>query len=296
MTDGKIKRRDMKYGIWRHENALGNSAEQTVCLCNFIQKNNDFSPIIYVETEFQHDYAMCIPNVKPENILFYDKSLDLDNLAKSAINNRFFDDIFMPDVYFSFLPKNYPSTWRDLYGFEHILKFPYEFYDNSKNYPDDVILMQIREFGTYWKRSDGAHCEPSRFVNPHTFFKVALHFANLGYKVVRIGDCNQTPMPIHENIIDTISQPGKRMIDDLYILSKSKVFLSCDSGVWPIAGGMKKSLVLSNITSTQENGHNPQIIDWLPKETSVTIHKQKTGDDFADNPLDLLISSVEKFL
>ena len=63
----------MKYGIWRHENALGNSAEQVVNLSAFIRDNNDQNPIIYVETEFQFYMALCIPNVKYENVLSNDR-------------------------------------------------------------------------------------------------------------------------------------------------------------------------------------------------------------------------------
>ena len=59
----------MNYGVWRHENALGNSAEQIVNLSDFISEKNDLNPVIYVETEFQKHMALCIPN---SEVKFYD--------------------------------------------------------------------------------------------------------------------------------------------------------------------------------------------------------------------------------
>ena len=71
----------MKYAIWRHENALGNSAEQVVNLSAFIRDNKDTDPIIYVETEFQFYMTLCIPNVRYENVKYFDKNkLSLDKL------------------------------------------------------------------------------------------------------------------------------------------------------------------------------------------------------------------------
>ena len=63
----------MKYAIWRHENALGNSAEQTVGLARYIKEVNDENPEVWVEMDFQKYMAMCIPGVKPENVHFFEK-------------------------------------------------------------------------------------------------------------------------------------------------------------------------------------------------------------------------------
>ena len=43
----------MKYGIWRHENSIGNSAEHTIGLYKHLLRNPDPDPTIYVETESQ---------------------------------------------------------------------------------------------------------------------------------------------------------------------------------------------------------------------------------------------------
>ena len=84
-------------------------------------------------------------------------------------------------------------------------------------------MISIREHGTYWKRWDGSTCEPERFVNINNFFDIAFYYANKGFKVYRIGDSKQTPMPSHPNIIDLAKQINKRMLDDLFLLVKNNL-------------------------------------------------------------------------
>ena len=121
-------------------------------------------------------------------------------------------------------------------------------------------------------------------MNPITFFNIATHYAEQGHTVVRIGDKNQAPMLEHKNIIDFAMEENRTMLDDLYVISKSKVFLSCDSGVWPMAGGMKKNLVLSNVAKTH-------YIEWLPKDTTTVLFKK--GED---NSFGQLRDAVDKYL
>ena len=47
----------MKYGLWRHENALGNSACHVLALGKYIRDTKDENPIIYVENTFKAKYA-----------------------------------------------------------------------------------------------------------------------------------------------------------------------------------------------------------------------------------------------
>lgn len=277
----------MKYCIWRHENALGNAAEQVVNLSNYIFSHNDTEPVVYVESEFQFDFCRCIPNVKKENIHFYPSEIDLSDLRQSCKNfPDFFKDVYMPDVYFSDY-NCYPSVWANLVGGRNILKFPNEEYNNLQ-IKEKSIVIAFREHGTYWKRVDGATCEPERFVNINTFFDIALYYANKGYTVYRIGDINQADMPNHENIVDVAKMKDRRMIDDLYLLANTKLFISCDSGVWPMAAGLRTNLILSNVTSAYRN---MAIVNWLPKETSKYL--MKAG---RDNTFDEIINTAKTFL
>lgn len=281
----------MKYGIWRHEDALGNSAEQCVNLSNFIQKNKDTDPKIYVESSFQKYFAMCIPGVEEEDIFFFDKQkYDLDHFNVKFKHYTELHDMIMPDVYFGGECKNYPSVWANLKGIEYYLKFPHERYNKKIEINKPFILMQFREGKTYWKRVDGDNCEPERNVNKETFFNLALHYANKGITVVRIGDSKQTEMPKHNNIIDFTRVNDKNMLDDLYLLDTCKLFISTDSGIWPMAGGLRKNMVLSNVVS---GANKPAIVDWLNPTTTKVIFKRFKRED---NTLNQLIDACEGFL
>lgn len=277
----------MKYGIWRHEDALGNSACHVYALCRYLNSIKDDNAIVYVEKEFQKHFVSCIPNIKEIRMLKDEQRVDYEK-NWGGYDNELLKDIKMPDVYP--FKHTFPSDWKDLIGeTEACLKFPTSIYKNKHNLPSDSIVITIRENGTFWKRVDGSTAEPSRFVIPKTFFDIALYYANKGYKVVRLGDKNQTPLPKHENIIDFAMEENRTMMDDLYVISKCKVHLSCDSGVWPMTAGLKRNLILSNVTSAF---NKIDIVDWLPKERSKYFFK----DNMVDNTFEQLKEAVNYFL
>ena len=101
-------------------------------------------------------------------------------------------------------------------------------------------------------------------------------------------------MPKHENIRDFALEDNRTMLDDLYVVSESKVFLSCDSGIWPIIGGMKKNMVLSNMVSAS---YKSAITDWLPKESTEVLFKSHDEEGlWVDNSFEQLKTAVERFL
>ena len=289
---------ELKFAIWRHENALGNSAEHTVGLSKFLHLNPDVKPKIYVENEFQKYFALCIKNVKEQDIKLIPKeifnNINIRNVGTILKNNFFsldeYKDVHMPEPY-AYNGLKYPAMWSDLnYTPESSLEFPHETYQNKHNLPKDAIVIQFREKGTFDKRIDGANSENERFVNIDTFFKISLYYANLGYKIIRIGDSNQKPLPIHENIIDFAHYENKNMMDDLYCLSTCKVFVSTDSGIWPMAAGLKKNMVLTNMTSCK---NKMDIVNWLPKETTKILFKKNWVDD---NTFEEITEQINAFL
>ena len=80
------------------------------------------------------------------------------------------------------------------------------------------------------------------------------------------------------------------MMDDLFLVHNSKVFLSCDSGIWPLAAAMRKNLVLSNIVSAMNKF---EIVDWLPESTTELLFKEAWRHD---NSFEQLIKAVDRFL
>lgn len=296
----------MKYGIWRHENALGNSAEQVVNLSWFIKEKNDKDPIIYVEKEFQFYMALCIPNVKYENVRYFDKEkLILDELNVDFLDNEILQDIYMPDVYFTGLPLVFPSTWRTLTNSNFELEFPYSSYENKFRIPEKSIVFHIREKGTFEKRVEGSSEDPERFVNPDTVLDLMTIYADMGFSVVQIGDHNQKRAPKHPKILDLCGE-DTNILDDLYAINNSIVYLSCDSGIWPMVGGLRKNLILSNVTCVYSRKKRfrkhklsmlkPEIVSWLPHATSKVLFKRFFKGKFYDNSINELKVSIDSFI
>jgi hypothetical protein len=296
----------MKYAIWRHEFSIGNSAEHTIGLYKHLLRIGDKEPTVYVESEFQKYFALCIPLLKEENIKFFPNTCNLVELYSDS----FTSDIYFPNAYRENM--SYPATWEYLGKEPDVtLQFPDYLYKNNKNLPKETILLQIREAGTFNKRRVGAFEEEERFVKIETFFTIAKYFASLGYTVVRLGDKNQTPMPKHKNIYDfALEEKEKTISDDLFLINNCKLFISCDSGIWPMAGGMKKNLVLCNITSPLDTSYAEYnngelqylmrkscIVDWLPEETTTLLFKTPGKNGLPkDNSLKEILTAAEKFL
>lgn len=296
----------MKYGIWRHENALGNSAEQVVNLSAFIKEKNDPKPIIFVEKEFQFYMALCIPNVTYDNVRYFNESeFSLDKLNVDFLNNKLLQDIYMPDVYFTGLPLVYPSTWKSIVNSNFQLEFPSNYYKNRFNIPDNSIVFHIRENGTYDKRVEGSSEDLQRFVNPETILNLMTIYADMGFNVVQIGDKNQKSAPRHANILNLCAE-NTNILDDLYAINNGIVFLSCDSGIWPMVGGLRKNLILSNVTSVYNRKkrfrkHNikmvkHEIVSWLPYQTSKIIFKDFFDGKFFDNSINELKNAIDYFI
>lgn len=237
----------MKYGIWRHENSIGNSAEHTIGLYKHLLRNPDPDAVVYVENKLQEWFAFCIPCIKPENVKYY--PFDISNMKNEQIySHPFFMDVKMPSCYP--FPTVYPAVWKDLSKKpDCTLKFPDEIYDPNPELPTDAIVIHFRERGTHQKRFVGSEEETERFVNYEIMVKLIESLADFGYKIVRVGDKKMTPLPDHKNIYDFALNGTGKIEDELYMISRSKLFISTDSGIWPIVAGMKKSLLFTNITS-----------------------------------------------
>ena len=295
-----------KWACWRHDSSLGNSGEIFTNMAYEICVNKqDHNPEIYIELLFQKYFALCIPNVKIENIHSFkdlDPNMDLDNLHTKVEQYRYLlSDIYMPDVYFRGLPLYYPSVWENLsqekVGYLH---FPYHYYANKFDLPKEAIVIQFRQYGTHYNRVDGNCCEMQRFVDPQRFVEIALHYAELGFKVVKIGDPKQIAFPQHKNILDfgLFQHPDKTILDDLFMIDNCKVFISCDSGIWPMAGGMRKPLVLTNVTSVFHNMilDKPCITSWMDPACTKVLNKRIDKGTFCDNTVEEIYKAVSKLI
>lgn len=279
-----------KIGVWRHENSIGNSAEHVINVAKAIKEKKE-DVIVFVETDFQEHFARCIQ--QEIKIEYFPKEL-VEYKNNFNYNHEFFDDIHMPDCYP--FKKTYPSTWSNLKNCSDItLKFDVENYENIYNLPKDAVVVQFREKSGYAKRHEGAESELERFVDPSTFHKLIKILLHQGHKVVRLGDSKQKSLDEHENLYDLAKNSNKSIKEDLFCLQTSCLFISSDSGIWPISGGFKKPLLLTNVTSPfRSNPPKMEIVDWLPKKTSQVMFKDKNS--FKDNTLKEIYKEVLRFL
>jgi len=297
----------MKYGIWRHDNALGNSAEHTYGLAKHLKRIGDNDPTVYVEKEFQADFAMCIPGMSRHRIKYFEPGVYKAIMRKTIASDPRFSDIHMPNVYDVPGMKKYPASWADLSkGPDCALEFPsthrsrHLWPTKSPGNIKNAIVIQVREANTVWKRLRGS-LEPWRSVDPRVFFDVARYLADRGHMVVRIGDRKQTPFPEHRNIIDFALMEGRTMMDDLYLLWNCKAFISCDSGVWPMAAAMKRKLILTNVTSVFDpNRHGrwikPEIIACIDASNTQVLFKPCYGRKYVDNSFEDIINATEDLM
>ena len=285
----------MKFGIYRHENSIGNSAEHVYAL-SFYLLNNSINPSkieVYVQHPWQKDFVCCIEGIKEENVKFFSKPVSVEDREE-------YSDIHMPCVYGGpngFL-KTFDSNW-------------------------DYLNKQDVKRSTF------------RFVkNFSVFHKLTAHYSNLGFKVVRIGDRYQQPLPgtykkfkyganyYDENVIDFTKYLSKSaaplwtLKDYLYVIQNCKLFISCDAGIWPMAGAMKKNMVFCNVAPFRSDGSDiefdknpngdliykvkkPRYSLWLPEDTTRVIVKKvvkkfKKPTILSDTPIEVIVKNARE--
>lgn len=282
----------LKFAIWRHENSIGNSAEQVIALAKYLKEKNIKKPEIYVEKQFQKDFALCIPGIEEEDVFFFPKDIIKDQKTLKRYVETSNKNLHVPDCYDGF-ENQYPGTWSYIGsgdGLNVTLEFDEKNYENKFNLPKDAIVIFYREKGTWHKRDDGDAFENHRFVQVAPFYKLIYNFAEKGHKVVKIGDRNQLPIPgtylphsngmilQNDNIIDftkyvdSFGTPMWTMKDYLFLFKYCKVFISCDAGIWPMAAAMRKNLVFCNVTSCYRT--TPNFIYQKSEDTNgETVYK-----------------------
>lgn len=304
----------LKFAIWRHENSIGNSAEQVIALAKYLKEKDIKKPEIYVEKQFQKDFVLCIPDIEEEDVFFFPQGVIQDQETLKRYVETSNKNLHIPNCYTGF-KNQYPGTWSYIGsgdGLNVTLEFDEKNYENKFNLPKDAIVVFYRERGTWNKRGDGDAFENHRFVQVAPFFNLIYHFADKGHKVVKIGDRNQLPIPgtylpssngmiiQTDNIIDftkyvdSFGRPMWTMKDYLFLFKYCKLFISCDAGVWPMVAGLRKNLVFCNVTSCYRttpnfiyrkgkdtNGETVyEAIDWVYKHDGL----HEPGEDITNSP------------
>jgi len=275
-----------RFGIWRYENSIGNSAEHIIGLAKYLKKHAPKDFKIFVETSFQKAFALCIPGVSQGQIEYFPTQEETGVTVQQLVkNNPDYQDIYMPGPNDEFI-NTYDAAWSALSAPPDItLKFNEKGYENRFNLPKNAIVVFYRQAGTWGgKRDESSTVEPERFVDPKVYFDLCFHFAKKGHKVVRIGDKNQALFPCKysrtsygarvefENLIDFTKyldddgEPLWSFEDYLFLLQNSQLFISADAGIWPMVAAMKKDMVFSNVIYQKYT-------EWLPKDTTEILFK-----------------------
>lgn len=323
----------VRFGLWRHEDSIGNSVEHTYALA-FYLFNNNINPAeveFLVEHEWQKYFVSCIQGVKEENIKFFSCS------PKTPEGRQKYCDVYMPCVYCGKDGyKSYNSNWQYINSQDVsnvTLKFEDKSYVNKFDLPKNAVVLFHRENSGWHDNKNRSVIEKQRFIsNIDTFHDLAKFYADSGHKVVKIGDMLQKPLPgqytkfkhgvqhEHPNIIDFTKyigqdlQPLWTLEDYLFLLQNCKIFISCDAGIWPMAGAMKKKMVFCNavatgakykVTSTHIDKQylepvKPHYSLWLPRETTKVLLKSiwyhRLVLKYSDNTFEEIIKAAGDLL
>lgn len=249
-----------------------------------------------IEVYYKHDYQkqllQCIPILKEESLI----------------------KIEGETPYFEPFGYGYYLGWEILKEPPVIKLVIPDTFEPKFSVPEKSISIHAREssYDSGW----GKQHQPERFVNIEPFHKLALYYADNGYKVYQIGDHNMTPFPEHENIIRVSHIENKTILDDCYAIANSQVCLATDSGMWVCSVCFGTKTILSNSCHPidkwwpdEKLGHitlnkklieegtgrilsNEEIIDkWGPKRFF-----ERDGYKLVDNSYDELKDAVERAL
>jgi putative glycosyltransferase (TIGR04372 family) len=315
----------VKYIVFRHDNAFGNSAEQIIVIAQAIAKNKDFDPRIYVENNWQKSFASLIPQVRIENIHVIGQSIN-----PLEIQSRLDLPIILQDaLYPSYYRPNDVHTYKC--GWEHISRFDGSLlkYRGNRSESFDVVI-QFRERGTWDRRVDGRLSDPQRDVKTKTYHRLILALADSGLRVARIGDAEQSKLPTHRNIKDFALDFDKDLERDIALIAQARLFVTSDSSLWPLAAGLGKKVLMTNVTSIfppyrthkvlfykiffpvnrllSRNSDilaiKPEIMEWLNPKISIVLKKKLRVFGFAgrgviviqDNTFSEMYSAITKLL
>ena len=243
----------MKYLVYRHDNAFGNTAELVVNLANILRENRTSASEIVCEFNWQKDLILLIPGVNEQCVVIEPRLDEYYADGWRGLNAKY-PDILIPSYYATaFHGEVFEAGWEYLpelkFRSTPLLQIPNDYVPQASIKFD--VVIQFRERGTWDRRVDGRFSEPQRDVNYKRFHRVVTKLSRLGYSVARIGDEKQKKLPGHARIRD-FKDCGLNLRNDVNLINNSILFVSTDSSIWPIAAGLGKEMLLTNVASIYE--------------------------------------------
>lgn len=248
--------------VFRHDDALGNSAEQVLGLAQFLEQFPlQSADRILVEHTWQRAFVSLIPGIDSSQILTVgDAALDF---FRSGWQMDFAPDlvqrgeILVPSVYSTNVDarsrgvSHFPSGWADLQSVSSRTSpwfLPQAVNQLPRELQDIDVVVQFRERGA-WSNRDPRNHEPHRYVAVKKYHSLIYRLAALGLRVARLGSPKQVPLLPKNNVVDVAHSFWPDLSRDFALIARARLMLSSDASIWPIAPGLGTTLVMADVVS-----------------------------------------------
>lgn len=232
-----------RYLVWRHDGAIGNTAEQVLGLTLHLRNLTQPKTII-TEFAWQKTLILASPVLRTAQIeVIPGLQPDMNDKA-----------IIVPDVYRE--DNSYPSSWERLIRLEGgCLSWP-----QSHELTYDVVVMF--KSSRFRHRSESMNLDSHRRVSERKYSRLTQDLARSGFSVARIGGPEQRPLPAQENVYD-FRGVDPTLKSDLDLISSCKVAVFSDSGLWPIAAALGKLTIVSDVVSDAGNYFSTRFLPFI---------------------------------
>jgi len=242
-----------RYLIWRHDGAIGNTAEQVLGLTLHLRPHAHKRTIV-TEFEWQKTLILASPVLSTAQI-------EVTPGLQPDMNDM---EITVPDVYRK--GNSFPASWERLIGLqEHCLTWP-----RLPELSYDVVIMF--KSSRFRHRSESMNLDSHRRVSEKKYTKLIEELARSGLRVARIGGPEQRPLPIQKNVHD-LKGIDPTLKSDLDVISSCRVAVFSDSGLWPMAVALGKRTVVSDVVSDAGNYFSSRFLPFV----GVKLNRDRTN-------------------
>jgi hypothetical protein len=234
----------LKFLVFRHENALGNTCEQIINLATELKSlmSAKNSITVFVEHAWQKELVSLIKNSDSFEIKILGEKL-FDCYSNRWTTLQYFGkDIYLPSYYAPPKFNSYNSGW------EYLSSTNLPILEKIRGEEFDVII-QFREKNRWVWRGEKKHPDISRYVKKRNIVRLISKLCNNGITVARIGSKNERPIFNHPNFTDTTLGTSLSLTSQVGLISNAKLFISSDSSIWPLGPALGTKTLVMNVTS-----------------------------------------------
>lgn len=169
------------------------------------------------------------------------------------------------------------------------------------------VCLHVREQGYLGEM----HAYNIRSSSISNYLSAIRYITKKGGYVVRMGDPSMTTLPLMERVIDYANSGIRSELMDIYLASKCRFFIGCESGLYSLAWLFQKPICLINITSFVAAFPNlpnhlaiPKNVYSLKKQKFLTlkellsseIHSDFSEYIFVENTPEEILETIKEYL